>query len=202
MSRTAKIEVYTIDELSDSAKEKAHEQYCNSDYDYSGDNEETLKKFEEMLPIKIKEWEYDTYDGRFRFTFEDQFGASIKYLHGPRLMAYLYNNCFEHLFPGKIYWGNGKDASGNTKRRRSRILRTVNECPLTGYYMDNVILEPIYKFLNEMEDINFHDLISRCLSNWIDACVDDCKDFYSMERFVEISSDNGWEYYENGKQFY
>lgn len=186
MSRTINVEIYTIDELSDKAKQRAHEEYCNSEYDWSGDNEQTLKKFEEMFPIRIREWEYDCYDGRFRFVMDgDQFATDIKYLHGKRLMAYLYNNCFEHLYPGKVYWGKGKDANGNTKRRRSKIIRTANECPLTGYYMDNVILEPIYKFFENMEDINFHDLISRCLSNWIDGCVEDCKDFYSMERFLQ-----------------
>ncbi len=88
-------------------------------------------------------------------------------LSGWRLMAYLMNNHWNDLYTPKYFWKG-------MKGRKSRIF--VDTCPLTGYYIDNDILDPIYKFLKSPTgNVTFDNLMNNCLDSFFRACRDDMR---------------------------
>lgn len=76
------------------------------------------------------------------------------------------NNHWNDLYTPKYFWKG-------TKGRKSRIFVDAC-CPLTGYYIDNRILDPIYQFLKSpTENITFDSLMNECLDSFFRACRDD-----------------------------
>ena len=112
---------------------------------------------------------------------------------GIRLTKILLKICMEHGSP-KIYY-KGR------RRRRSRLFCTT-ECPLTGYYMDNMILDPIYCFFTHPDDTTFYDLIECCLDTFFRACRDDARYCRSEEYFAELAESNAWEYLASGTAYH
>lgn len=195
--RTITKEVFTINELSDSAKEKAHYDHCSNDsYAWAGDNEAVLKEFTKIFPVKITKWEYGN-QNYINFNFTDD--EDIENLSGIRLLKYLHNNYYNELFKGKYFSkGNYIDGKYYYKSRHSKVIMS-NSCVLTGYCIDDDILEPIYKFLkNPCKHTTFNDLLYDCLQSWVYACRNDFEAYYSMESFEETAEINNWEYYEDG----
>jgi hypothetical protein len=193
MSRTINIEIYKINELSEKAKEKAlNDYYDTTDYAWAKENEDTMKKFCEVFPVSLNTWEYDTCNGYYRFEFDPlDYEYEIREFSGIRLYKYLVNNYYDDLFPFKRLW--------HPKKGYSKVFRNYEGCPFTGYYLDNTILEPIYEFLKKPDSTSFYELMDRCFQAWIDGCVKDCEDYYTMERFIETSEANDWEYTADGK---
>ena len=63
--RVKQIKLYKFDELSDEAKEKAindHREFIASDTSWQSENVRTLEQFENIFPIKVKEWEYGNHN--------------------------------------------------------------------------------------------------------------------------------------------
>lgn len=195
---TVDYEVYSIDELSENAREKAYYSWLRDfDYPWADDNRATLDKFENIFPIKVKNWEYGY---RKYINFEMTCDDEIAELSGIRLLKYIYNNYYDFLYKGRYYSIRHCDENGkySFKYKYSKVIKD-NSCPLTGYYMDDEILEPIYKFLkNPSPSITFENLMYKCLDNWLYACDKDYEYCTSMEYFIEESRDNGWEYFEDG----
>jgi hypothetical protein len=193
--RTITREVFTVKELLESAKEKAHYNYCSNDsYAWAGENEAVLKEFTKIFPVSITKWEYG-YQNFICFRFTDD--EDIENLSGIRLLKYLYNNYYSRLFKGKYFYKSNY-ANGQHKYRHSRIIMD-NCCVLTGYCIDDDILEPIYKFLkNPCKHITFNDLLDDCLQSWVIACSKDYEAYYDIEHFEEIAKINNWEFYEDG----
>jgi hypothetical protein len=198
--RTATIKVYKVDELSEKAKEKAFNDFCcTSDYFSASENESTLKEFENLFPIKVKQWEYGFQGSYINYEFTDD---EIEELSGIRLLKYLYNNYWTDLFKGK-YYSKGRyiDGKYTYKSRRSKAIFE-HCCVLTGYCIDDDILDPIYNFLKKPEaHITFNDLMDDCLQSWIKACENDYEAYFSMESFEDMAQANEWEFKENGEMF-
>ena len=146
----------------------------------------------DLLGIRCNKWEYDGYS--YSFSWYSPYEDTIENLHGARLAAYLHNNFGSHLFVPKIYY-KGR------RRRRSRLFCTT-ECPLTGYYMDNMILDPIYCFFTHPDDTTFYDLIECCLDTFFRACRDDARYCRSEEYFAELAESNAWEYLASGTAYH
>ena len=73
---------------------------------------------------------------------------------------------------------------------------------LTGYYIDDCILDPIYKFLKfPTENVTFDDLMNDCLDSFFRACRDDMESTQTLEYFTEESNANNWEYLLDGNLF-
>ena len=158
--------LYRITELSEEAKEKAHNEWlCNRYfYGWTHENRQTLDTFCERFGIVCRNWRYDAcnYSYDYRSRQED----CIDGLNGWRLAAYLMNNHWNDLYTPKYFWKG-------TKGRKSRIFVDAC-CPLTGYYIDNRILDPIYQFLKSpTENITFDSLMNECLDSFFRACRDD-----------------------------
>jgi len=120
----------------------------------------------------------------------------VQDMAGIRLATYIINNYGYGLYKPKNYYS--RDCK---KKRQSRIL-TDNSCVLTGYYVDEEILEPIYTFLKYPDcHTTFRLLIRKCLNNFFEACSNDMEEYQSEERFKEESQANEWEYLSDGTLF-
>lgn len=189
--RTVTVNIYKIDELSRKAQRRAYEHWLEkAEYPWNDDNVKTLRKFEEIFPIKIQEFEYGGGHNYIHFTFTED--ENIENLSGIRLLKYIYNNYFDYISSKEIFYGK-------SKIRKSKIIY-VPDYSLTGYCMDEEILGPIYKFLKKPENITFYVLLKRCLDAWLDACERDYESYFSFENFLDVASINKYEYLENGDE--
>ena len=89
------------------------------------------------------------------------------------------------------------------KQRYSKVLTSLNDCPLTGVCYDVDILEPIIKCMTYQELYNsYEELVDACLDNLFKAARNSYEYEQSMEYFEEESLVNEYEYFEDGKAFY
>ena len=100
--------LYRITELSEEAKEKAHNEWlCNRYfYGWTHENRQTLNTFCERFGIVCRNWRYDAcnYSYDYRSRQED----CIDRLNGWRLAAYLMNNHWNDLYTPKYFWKGTK----------------------------------------------------------------------------------------------
>jgi len=203
--KTVQVTLFNVNELDESAKELAYQKFCNSEeYFWTEENKDTLYKFEEIFPIKIKNWEYGFCNSYINFKFDAYYNEDeIKELSGVRLLKYIINNYYDFLYSAKTFTKSsiylvGKDQ----KQRKSKIIYQENNCQLTGYYMDSVILQPIYDFLKKPNKyVTFEDLMNNCLQSWLSACCKDYKHAYSEEAFIEDCEINERLYFESGELY-
>lgn len=204
---------YSIDELSNEAKESAYEKWSNTDrYYWAGDEAEaTLKEFCRLFDITLNRWEYNAYSHSYRFSIQNNtLCDNEKELSGIRLATYVWNNYAEYISKGKYYslWSKTEKnerfpTMGKLKSRHSKIMMEMDNCPLTGVCYDYYILQPIIDCLTYKKTFsNYEELIDECLHNFFSACVKECEYHESMEYFIEEAQANGYEYDERGKAFY
>lgn len=201
--RQVKIKLFPLTELSEQAQKRAYSEWMEmtrSDYPYAEENRKTLEAFEQVFPIKVTHWEYDTVSGSVRFDFTDDSLAGIS---GLRLYAKLMHNYFEHITKGKYY---SKLTSIEPIRyvcRHSQTLIERQSCALTGYSVDEDILDPIWKFLaHPDESTTFESLMRECVDRWVKACVVDAEYCVSFEYFMEEAQAAEYEFFENGAFFH
>lgn len=181
--KTKTITLYTVDELSEKAKDRAWIDWQASDcYHWDTENRETLKAFCEDLWISLpSNWEYGggcapSVSFPSEATYQITGEPDCEELRGVRLWKYLTNN-----------------------RSRWEAL-TPESCPYTGYYMDEEIRGPLLDFLdkpNQTQDLD--QLIYECLQNWVQACDRDHEDYYSLESFEDMAQANEWTFRESGE---
>jgi len=197
--KTATINIYKFSELPEETQEKIILSWRdNDDYFWSSENKDTLDAFEEIFPVKIKKWEYD-YHNFIDFDFTET--KEIENLTEQRLATYLWNNYKKKLFKGKYYSNTGyydDKKQYHYKKRYSKIILE-HSCVLTGYCIDDDILEPIYKFLDKPTNINFYDLMNDCLQSWVYACNKDYEYWLSEESIKEDILNNDYDFTEDGK---
>ena len=193
-TETVTYTLYQITELSEEAREKAHKEWLSNGYFYgwTDENRHALDTFCRLFGIVCNKWNYDAYS--YNYTHHSRQEDYIDGLKGWRLATYLINNHWSDLYTPKYFWKG-------MKGRKSRIFIDTC-CPLTGYYIDNYILAPIYDFLKSpSENVTFEDLMNDCLDSFFRACRDDMESTQTMEYFVEECNANDWEYLSDGKLF-
>ena len=166
---------------------------------WQNENEDTLKAFENIFPIKVGDWEYGYRNFiNFKMTVDYE---EIENMTGIRLLKYLWNNYRRDIYNGKYYSTSGHyDEQGkyHYKKRYSKITLE-HSCVLTGYCMDDEILQPIYDFMQKPDNRTFYDLINDCLHNWIFACNQELEYQNSDEAIIETIQANEYDFLENGK---
>lgn len=198
MPRTIEITAYQFSELSEAAKEAAHNEHLSKGYpnDWSRENLGSWKKFLDIFPVKS----YGNSWSNIAFTDEE----SIENLSGQRLATYIWNNYKKDLFKGKYYSTGGRyDEAGkyHHKFRYSKIQLQGQNCVMTGYCMDDSILDPIYKFLAKPDkNTDFMGLMNECANAWSKAMDDDDEWQNSIEHFAEECEANEYEFDEHGKR--
>ncbi len=181
-----------------------------------------MEKFADIFPIKVTDWSYGGRGEGVSFRFETD-RDEIEELSGQRLATYLWNNYKADLYSKKYYGLRNlglTDKKINHKRVISKqitancpnkgkysnsyysaiTIETYN-CPLTGYCMDNELLDQIWKFIDKPDSRNFKDLLEDCFADWIKACNNDIDNQNSDEFITEELENREDQFTKDGKRF-
>jgi len=210
--KTIEINLYSIGELSEEAKERALQDWLGDGFEYfwDEDNRKSLSEFEKIFPVKVKDYSYGGQGYYISFEFLET--NEIENLSGIRLLKYLWNNYKTYLYKGayksvksgkKIYHKRVKSkvlSNGKIFNAYYSAIKLDNCCPLTGYYMDDNLLLPIYDFMKRpCNSMTFYDLMDNCLDNWIKDANEDYEYSISMESFIDTCQANDWTFTGDGK---
>lgn len=156
--RTARVEVFTFDELTEKAREKAHEKWvedaCGT-YVFDREARQTIEAFEKEFGVTVADWEFDAWT----YSFDLRTGSiydDVLALCGNRARAWFWNNHGHCLLEPRIrYFTHDRDGrrieavSADSVEYRSKVDFTRvydGTCPWTGYYLDACALDPIAYF--------------------------------------------------------
>jgi hypothetical protein len=218
MAKTIRTKVYRFNELKKPAKENAIDWYRHdrNEYFFDSDNTKVIETFESIISkiVDIKEWSYGSfgYNDRVRFEFKDD---TIENLTGLRLMKYLLNNFYTDfysriyikLLSSKKYIQHKKIVSkpindnGEFYNSYKLFQRESENCPLTGYCLDNALLQPIWDFIKQPKQITFKELLEQCFDAWIKACNNDIEYCNTDEFITEEIENNDYWWTNNGEIF-
>lgn len=168
-TETKTVTYYTINELSESAKERARDWWMQ-DMDYAWNDEwmDSMQAFCKVFPIKAKDYQI----GAFCSAYVRADFTSDLDLSGVRLFKYIQNN-FGHLLGG--------------------------DCPLTGYCGDESLFDPIRAFMKRpSKNVSFSDLLTECLDNWAEDFKSDMESQHDPEYVDDHLETNGYEFLEDG----
>lgn len=201
--------IYQFNELSEAAKQKAIENYRTTAYQYGynwqDENIDSLKTFCDRLDITLKNYYiglwgnsyiYYSYDGLENIDTDD--------LKGLRLRTWLINNFLPELKQGKFYTTAGyydKNKKYHYTFRHSNINFEYDNCSLTGYCMDNELIDPILEFIKHPRaETSLTDILDNCFDSFIAAVIADMEDQESDDYISEAIEINDYEFLENGDQ--
>lgn len=212
--RTVEIKVYKFNELSDQAKKEAiNKQVEQVDTSYIYDDaRNTVEAF-------CKAFNVSTYDS-FLEPRTSHVDDNILELSGNKLRKHLYNYHFSDLYKGKYYGRLTDTFKDGTKievskehpigkrhlKRYSKVFFE-RECVFTGMCYDDIMLEPIYIFLDEghtkdnYNRITFKDLIEECFEALKDALKEE-EEYLTGEEYAEEEIEqNNYEFTEDGQRY-
>ena len=207
--KTIEINLYSFNELSDKAKEKAMNKYYeNEDFYYIWDDaHKTVKEFCDKTIIK-------TYQNSWLDPYFNHIDDSILNLTGIRLLKYFINN-FDFLFKRKYLkcfdgHKNHKMITNKTVQSKGKSngkkycfatsnIQKETSCNLTGVYYDDDFLEPIYNFIkNPKDNKNFEDIICECFYSLKNSIESEIEAKQTIEGFSELCEMNGYCFTEDG----
>lgn len=217
--RTQEITIYTFQELTPEAQQRAIDKYRNNSYETfcSDEYNDTLKTFVNAFPVKVGKWQVDPW-GHSYCDMESTASDEINDLSGLRMFKYLVNNFGETLYKRK-YIGSLKITEQARKFHRmmkSKQLthgpnrgkfyasvysncQTEQNCNLTGVYSDESILKPLYDFLQAPnKNTTFADLMEECGNAWAAAFSESMEHETSDEFISDVLINNDYEYTEEG----
>lgn len=187
-----KIEVYTAQEL----KEKGTYLYPAAYQHYYNviapnlinnliwDNYlEPVKRFATIFGIEI--YDVDFIDASFKF---DGKGMEHVLNSEKALRRYLRDNISSAQ--SKAYYSI-TSSNGKIKSRHSKIIIRENDCPLTGLYTDNEILNPLLDFYHDwtIHYDSFETLVSDCLNSLFQLFSKEKDYINSEEAFLEYAEE-------------
>jgi len=171
--KTKVINLYSFDELSEEAKEKAIEEYRYSDRDYfwMEDNIQSVIKALEHFGFDVLDYSVDySSAARSSFKLSNKNYFNEEGLKGARLWKWL-NNQKESIIP--IY-----------EKKYANVYES--SCPFTGYFMDEVFLDVFRKFLAKpSENITLDYLIDQA----VEACLRATQEDYEHQNSDEFISE-------------
>ncbi|MDL2248780.1 hypothetical protein LJB89_03700 [Tyzzerella sp. OttesenSCG-928-J15] len=199
------VDSYFLNELPQEAKDKSYKMYLES-YDFFAQESayvNTLDKFCYYFDVSCYDWTVDAYHHSFRCRVKNE---NVEGLLGIRLATFVWNNYSQYIQTGKYYsiMSKSLDSSESTakkfKSRYSKVIKSMQGCPLTGVCYDYDILEPIYDCLTYKRFFRSYDeLIKECLDRFFKAFSSEYAWELSMEGFEEIC--RGLEYDIDGNMF-
>ena len=195
-------EVFPFEELSADAQDKAYQSWYENQEYYSNEILNTLNKAAEMFHFRVTGYDIDDYRGRifYRLGVPDDIAA----MQGARLLSYVWNNCGD-LWQGKYYSTGGRWINGkyHYKYRRSKIIRTSQDCPLTGCCYDFAVVDVVENLWEKFSPVYFyedlvHDIINSIAETWR-------KDYawtFSEEKFKEDCKERDLYFTANGAEYF
>lgn len=197
---------YTFEELTEQAKKVAYQEWlqsvcCESTFDDS-DRESTLDEFCRIFDVSILDWEVDSCRYNFRFRIGGGDNNNIEEVHKLRLTNYPWNNYAHYIETGKFYSGKISYNPFHCATRNSKVIMSMNDCPLTGACYDCDILQPIIECLTyKTIYCDAYDLFYDCLDSFFKSWQEDIEYRESFEFFEEEVLVNDWEHNADGTQF-
>lgn len=219
---TLTINTYSIHELSQDAAEYAIEQERQERYQqqhpWADDAYDSLRKFCEWFDVEVREhphsWTGEVWlkDSELNEWLE---GNCLDGLQGERLRRWIDRKYGSVLRKPKVYG----DKYGSGKKRTSRIMTEETNCPFTGYYMDEALLDPIRRYVNLAhrpahllfnvyatkgmpKHYTYGDVMDECISAFNFAITADYEHWLSDECIVEDMDCNDWRFTEDGRRTY
>ena len=172
------VTLYHFGELSDDSKEKARE-YVRNNWDlYDWAGEENAKSFEELAKL---------------------FGGGTDYEYS----AFYSRRNYARITNLPWYTDDPLESKEYLLDNASIIRK---ECPFTGYYMDEVILQPFRDYLDGLEDteedvVTIGDLCQEASQLWLKACIQDMEYCYSDEAVDDMLIINEYDFTVDGKLY-
>ena len=187
--------LFDIEELEETARQKAYTDWLakGNDYLYASENCNTLEAFCNLFRIVCTNYRYDSCTYYYRFYTEQE--EDMEGLSGIRLRTFICNNFHYGLYYPKTYW------TKDLKKKRNSRISLISSCPLTGFVMDDIMLQPLMEFLQHPDNRNFKELMRDCLEAFFCSCRDDCEYCESEEYFKDESHRRNWEYLKDGTLF-
>lgn len=163
-------------------------------YSWHGENIDSLKAFCNHFDVSLNGYSINCCGQSYvdigaEFWGVDDIGDDE--LKGIRLWKYLNNNNYLIV--------NKKTYSGELKKiiSISEKVSIFGECHFTGYIMDEALLDPIKKFMDEPDaNMTMQDLMNDCADNFIKFYSEDWEYQYSDEGLKDMCIAN--DYYFNG----
>lgn len=198
--REINIKLYTFDELSEAAKNRAYLDYANtvSDFVWNEEYRATLAAFENAFDIKVTDYEVD----------ENAFDYSFQHFREPpeggwlRFAKWVSNNYGDVIATGK-YYGKIVYQDGQPRHVKRYSKATVEyTCCFTGFMADMSITDPVWKCIHYKEKFEtYENLVDACLTSFFETWRNDMEYEMSMEYFEELCSANEYEFTENGEMW-
>src|SRR5574343_67536 len=182
MPKELKMLAYKFEELSSKIQNKLYNEWINNnEYDWHEFNIKTLNEFADIFNCRIVSY---SYGGRNSYIdVKMNLDDNILELRGIRLAKYIWNNYKHVIYKGKYY--------PYRKKSKYSKIELQTDGVLTGYCMDNAILQPIYDFLKSYDkNTDFEYLLNDCFETWISAVAEDYDYCYSMEYYIENCGEN------------
>lgn len=203
------IKTYYFDELSAAAKDKA---WVNNgdlwDMWQSDEFSATLERFEKIFDVRVYDYRVGNgiYSPFIKFCTHLGGADADDNLGGDplRVARYVWNNYAEYITTGKYYSTRGEyiDGKYTYKSRHSRVITTMSDCPLTGFWVDQEILQPVLDCLSYRRFFNsYYELIKACLDAFINVWDAEIEYYNSFEYFAEWATENEIEFLADGTQW-
>lgn len=200
------LNVFTFNELSDSAKPKAVECYrayrSGDDFDYS-EYKASLEAFAEDIGITIKDWSYGLDGCSVRFDLGDREGLDT--MTGARAYTWIANNV-KGLRPGPRVYTISREVNRHGFTRNERIVKRVSGvyraddcCNYTGVFCDENLMQPFREFLIKPDSRTIADLINEAIDSYCSALQGDLE-YQESDEFLteELINGDTPEFFENG----
>lgn len=186
MPRTETVtrELYTYDELSECAKERARDWYREHDTEFSwaAEYRESLEAGLKLLGARARDWSVDCGGG---------YVSIAEYPADPAEESRWFRG-------GKLEPMEGARLAKWLQRHYSHELAGC--CELTGFCGDDDFLRPLRTFVaRPRKGTTLRDLVRECCDSWVAACAADIR-FQSSDEYVsEHIIANGYEFLKNGE---
>ena len=193
--------VYSFEELSDDAKEKAIENYRNEmDFSWTDDIINTINMISKAIHCDYDYYSYDGITYKVWFTPND-FDTDIK---GKRAWTYIINNFITPYEKPKTYYLNHCVYSDGRKNwsRKSKINYSLEDCPFTGYYLDCCFYSAWIAWKRNFTlNSTINDFLSILSNKLGEEWSEDNEYQYSDDRIIEMIEANDYEFLEDGRQY-
>lgn len=200
------LNVFTFNELSDSAKQNAVEcyrAYRGGDDFYFSEYKASLEAFADDIGININNWSYGLDCCTVDFDFGDL--EVLNTIKGARAYAWVVNNV-KGLRPGPRVYTVSREVNRHGFTRNERIVKHVSGvyladdcCNYTGVCCDEDLMKPFREFLIKPDSRTIADLINEAIDSYCSALQADLEyqesDEYLTEELVNGDSP---EFFENG----
>jgi hypothetical protein len=173
--RTEAIDVFTFDELSDTAKDRARDWYRQgaSEWQWASEWWDSAVAFSAIAPMEIRSIYWDRADPDMRWSGDD----ALRELSGVRAWKWLHNN-------------------GWFERAQKNVM---GDCTLTGYCGDCSFFDPIEKYRRDPAGVpDLETLFRDCVYSWAFDARRDMEYAYSDEAVDETIRCNEYEFEATG----